>query len=47
MTIKKMKGFADGLDMKMTLTIEDKDPNVPNPIGKPISIVINSGHGGY
>ena len=44
MTIKKMKGFADAFDLKLTLTIEDANPNVPNPIGKPISIVINRGN---
>lgn len=46
-TIKKLKGFADGLDMKLTLIIEDKDPNVPNPIGTKLSAVINNGSGGY
>ncbi len=46
-TLKKLKGFADGLDMKLTLIIEDKNPNVPNPIGRRLVAVINNGDGEY
>lgn len=39
-TISKMKSICDKLDMKVTLTISDTSPDVPNPIGQPISIDI-------
>ena len=42
-TLSKLKTYGNALDMKMTLTIEDKDPNVPNPIGKSISVEITGG----
>lgn len=35
-TMSKLKSVMEALDMKGTLIIEDKDPNVPNPIGKQI-----------
>jgi hypothetical protein len=35
-TIGKIRTIAEALDMKVTLIIEDTDPNVPNPIGKTI-----------
>ena len=31
------------MDMKITLSIEDKDPNIPNPIGKTISVELTGG----
>lgn len=33
-SLKKMKRICDNLDLKLTLQIEDIDPNVPNPMGK-------------
>ena len=39
-TISKMKSICDKLDMKVTLTISDTSPNVPNPIGQSISVDI-------
>ena len=36
-TLYLMKIYAKCLDMKMTLTIEDKSPDVPNPIGHKIT----------
>lgn len=39
-TISKMKSICDKLDMKITLSISDASPNVPNPIGKSISVDI-------
>lgn len=35
-TMTKLKSVMEALDMKGTIIIEDKDPNVPNPIGKKI-----------
>lgn len=39
-TISKMKSICDKLDMKVTLTISDTSPEVPNPMGKEISVDI-------
>lgn len=39
-TISKMKSICDKLDMKVTLTISDASQNIPNPIGKSISVDI-------
>lgn len=35
--------LCDGLDVKATLTLEDKDENTPNPIGRKISIELTGG----
>lgn len=40
-SLKKFLDLTDKLDMKSTLIIEDRNPNVPNPIGH--KIVINLG----
>ena len=37
-TINKLLMFVNNLDMSATLTIRDKSPNVPNPIGKDIVV---------
>ena len=42
-TLSKLKTYGNALDMKMTLTIEDQNPDVPNPIGKSISVEITGG----
>lgn len=39
-TISKMKSICDKLDIKVTLTLSDTNPNVPNPIGESISVDI-------
>lgn len=39
-TISKMKSICDKLDMKVSLTISDASSNVPNPIGRSISVDI-------
>lgn len=39
-TISKMKSICNKLDMKVTLTISDANANVPNPIGKSITVDI-------
>lgn len=42
-SMPKLKTMMDALDMKGTLIIEDKDPNVPNPIGRAITIELLGG----
>ena len=42
-TLTKLKKYGDAMDMKITLSIEDKDPNIPNPIGKTISVELTGG----
>lgn len=44
MSIQKIKSSGNALDMKITLIIEDKDPNVPNPIGKRLVAEITGGY---
>lgn len=43
MTLAKIKRFANAFDWKVTMIIEDKDENVPNPMGKKFMAEINSG----
>lgn len=45
-TLIKLKKIADALDMKCTLTIEDKSDNVQNPIGRVIEVDITAGGDG-
>ena len=33
-TFGKLRSICDALDIKVTLTIEDSAPDVPNPIGR-------------
>lgn len=42
-TLAKLKTFAKNLDMKVSIVVEDKAPNVPNPIGDKIVIDIVGG----
>lgn len=42
-TLVKLKSIADALDMKVSLSIEDKDEDVPNPIGSKITVDITGG----
>lgn len=44
-TFGKMRTICDALDIKVTLTIEDMNPDVPNPIGKVITTEVNHGLG--
>lgn len=39
-TFDKLRAIADALDIKATLTLEDKNPDVPNPIGRVITVDI-------
>lgn len=42
-TAAKAVKFADMMDMKITVTIEDTSPDVPNPMGKTITKVLTGG----
>lgn len=44
-TLTKLKKYGNALDMKITLTIEDKNDSVPNPIGKKITVELTGGDG--
>ena len=39
-TFDKLRAIADALDIKATLTLEDKNADVPNPIGRVITVDI-------
>lgn len=41
-SLDKLVSIADKLDIKVELSLEDKSPNVPNPMGEKISVVLNS-----
>jgi len=43
LSLAKLKTFAKNLDMKISIVVEDKAPNVPNPIGDKIVIDIVGG----
>lgn len=43
MTLVKLKSTCEALDIKVTLTLEDENDNVPNPIGEKLSIQITGG----
>ena len=40
-SLDKLVTIADNLDMKVTLSIEDKSPNVPNPMGEKVTVILN------
>ena len=42
-TLPKLKKYADALDLKITMTIEDKNPDVPNPMHKSITVELTGG----
>lgn len=42
-TLTKLKKYGEALDMKISLTIEDKNDSVPNPIGKSITVELTGG----
>lgn len=44
-TLSKLKRFGNALDLKITLVIEDKDPNVANPMGIKIIKPLNGEDG--
>lgn len=41
-SLDKGVSIANSLDMKITVTIEDASPNVPNPIGRKITAVLTN-----
>lgn len=42
-SMKKLIRFGNAMDMKMTLTIEDSNPDVPNPMGNPVKVILTGG----
>ena len=42
-TLPKLKTYADALDIDIIMTLKDKSPDVPNPMGKEITVNITSG----
>lgn len=42
-TLSKLIKFGEAMDMKISMTIEDKSENVPNPIGKVITKELTGG----
>lgn len=46
-TFDKMRTFCEALDIKATLTLEDNDPEVPNPIGRVIVAELTSPNTAY
>ena len=43
-TLNIIKRFCNNLDMEALLTIRDKGPNVPNPLGKDIVVSLTDGY---
>ena len=43
-SLTMMERMADALDMKLTLTLQDTSPDVPNPMGTAMSIDITGGN---
>ena len=43
MSMYKFKSFLDNLDLKATIRIQDKNPNVANPMNKIIEVDLNDG----
>lgn len=42
-TLPKLKKYAQALDLKISMTIEDKNPDVPNPMNKSITVELTGG----
>lgn len=42
-TLSKLRTMCDALDIKVALTLEDKNQDVPNPIGKVIHVDLSGG----
>lgn len=40
-TLPKLMTYANALDIAVTMTLEDKSPDVPNPMGNPIVVELN------
>lgn len=45
-TLPKLKAYADALDIQITMTLEDNSSDIPNPMGDPITVVLNPKHEG-
>ena len=44
-TSKKLKKFAEAFDLKVTMIIEDRNPDIANPMNRVISRVITNNRG--
>ena len=44
LTLKMVERFCNNLDMEAVLVFRDKNPNVPNPIGREISVSLTDGY---
>lgn len=44
-SLQKIESIAKNTDIKVTMTFEDVSPDVPNPMGTPVTIVLNGGDG--
>ena len=44
LTLKMIERFCKNLDMEAILIFRDKNPNVPNPIGKEIAVSLTDGY---
>ena len=42
-TLNILKRFCKCMDMEALLTLRDKNPNVPNPIGEEITVSLTDG----
>ena len=39
-TLAKLIAYGNALDMEISLTFKDKSPDIPNPIGKEITVIV-------
>lgn len=42
-SLDKLVSIADNMDIRVTLSLEDKNPNVPNPMNDKITVVLTEG----
>ena len=42
-TLPKLKKYADALDLSIIMTIQDRSPDVPNPMNKSITVELTGG----
>lgn len=45
MTLLKIKRIAEALDIKVSMTFEDASPDVPNPMGHPVTVQLTTNGG--
>ena len=42
--MKKVIVYGNAMDMKISMTFEDASPDVPNPMGKKVTVVLTGGN---